>query len=241
MVTGTKIGTRAEATVISTGNGEIDKKMGGGIPVGSLTLIEGHSSAGKSVLTQQMMWGSLNQGLKVTLFTTENTMKSLLSQMASLAQDVTDYFLLGRLRILPVKAMKAGERPDAALRLLLRVMNMENGVDVVMMDSLTSFIAYAPEKDAISFYEECKSYCNEGKTVTTVVHSYAFSEATLARISSMCDAHLRLCLDTVGTQLVKTMEVAKVRGAARTTGNIITFDVEPGWGMRIIPFSRAKA
>jgi flagellar protein FlaH len=34
--------------------------------------------------------------------------------------------------------------------------------------------------------------------------------------------------------------VAKVRGAARTTGNVITFDVEPGWGMRIIPFSRAK-
>ena len=35
--------------VISTGNVEIDKKLGGGIPEGSLILIEGSSNAGKSV------------------------------------------------------------------------------------------------------------------------------------------------------------------------------------------------
>jgi flagellar protein FlaH len=37
------------------------------------------------------------------------------------------------------------------------------------------------------------------------------------------------------------LEVAKVRGAEKTTGNIISFDVEPGLGMRIIPVSSAKA
>ncbi|MCH8206378.1 MAG: hypothetical protein IH956_05180, partial [Chloroflexi bacterium] len=41
--------------VVSTGNVEIDKKMGGGIPVGSMTLIEGESDSGKSVLSQQMI------------------------------------------------------------------------------------------------------------------------------------------------------------------------------------------
>ncbi len=43
--------------VISTGHAEIDKKLGGGIPIGYLILVEGLSDAGKSVLCQQMIWG----------------------------------------------------------------------------------------------------------------------------------------------------------------------------------------
>ena len=65
--------------------------------------------------------------------------------------------------------------------------------------------------------------------------------ATLGRLRSMCDAHLSLRVEKVGDQLVKILEVAKVRGASKTTGNIITFDVEPNMGMRVIPISKAKA
>ena len=49
--------------VVATGNPEIDKKIGGGIPEGSLSLIEGQSDAGKSVLVQQLIWGALQDGL----------------------------------------------------------------------------------------------------------------------------------------------------------------------------------
>ena len=47
--------------------------------------------------------------------------------------------------------------------------------------------------------------------------------------------------EEVGDRLLKNLEVAKVRGADRTTGNIIAFEVEPGMGMRIIPITKAKA
>src|SRR5512137_2319787 len=89
--------------IISTGHPEIDKKLGGGIPIGSLTLIEGQSDAGKSVLCQQMIWGSLSGGYKVLLFTTENSVKSLLSQMESLGLGILDYVLLGRVKIFYMK------------------------------------------------------------------------------------------------------------------------------------------
>jgi flagellar protein FlaH len=56
----------------------------------------------------------------------------------------------------------------------------------------------------------------------------------------MCDAHLRLRIEEMGDRLMKVLEVAKVRGADKNTGNIVSFDVEPGWGMRIIPISKAK-
>ena len=68
------------ATIISTGSREIDDKMGGGVPLGSMTLVEGDSHSGKSVLTQQMSWGSLQDGFKLSFFTTENTVKSLVKR-----------------------------------------------------------------------------------------------------------------------------------------------------------------
>ncbi|MBI4304211.1 MAG: flagellar accessory protein FlaH [Chloroflexi bacterium] len=226
---------------ISTGNNEIDKKMGGGIPKGSLTLIEGASDAGKSVLSQQIIWGSMNSGCRASVFTTENTVKSLISQMQSLNLDVLDYFLLGWLKIQSIKAMKATEAPGRALPLLLQALKGQTGRDLVVVDSLTPFMSHAPVEEVISFFEDCKNYSNDGMSTIMVVHSYAFDDSTLVRISSLCDAHLRLTIETVGQQLVKSLEVAKVRGAEHKTGNIITFDVEPGMGMRIVPFSKARA
>ncbi len=50
-----------------------------------------------------------------------------------------------------------------------------------------------------------------------------------------------LWLEEVGDQVVKALEVSKIRGAEKSTGNVISFDVEPNLGMRIVPITRAKA
>jgi archaellum biogenesis ATPase FlaH len=55
-----------QKNVLTSGNIEMDKKMGGGIPAGSLTIIEGPNDCGKSVVTQQIMWGGLQQGFTIT-------------------------------------------------------------------------------------------------------------------------------------------------------------------------------
>ena len=70
---------KEKLTAISSGNVELDSKMGGGLPISSLALIEGSSGAGKSVLSQQIMWGALQGGLSVSLFTSENSVKSLVN------------------------------------------------------------------------------------------------------------------------------------------------------------------
>jgi flagellar protein FlaH len=50
--------------IISTGYPEIDKKLADGLPLESLTLIEGENDTGKSVITQQIIWGGLKGGFK---------------------------------------------------------------------------------------------------------------------------------------------------------------------------------
>lgn len=224
---------------ISTGNGELDKKLGGGIPTGSLTLVEGWPDSGKSVLCQQIMWGSLAAGHRATMYTNENSIRSLLSQMNSLNQDISDYYLLGRLKIQPMKTVKTSDDPAKALDNLLLAMAREE--DLVIIDSLTSYLTRATSEQSISFFENCKCLCDRKRSILGAVHSYAFNESILARITSMCDAHLKLRIEAMGDQLIKMLEVSKVRGAERNTGNIISFDVEPGCGIRIIPYSKVKA
>jgi len=227
----------AAGSVIPTGNGELDQKMGGGIPTKTLTLIEGDSGAGKSVLSQQMMHGCLSDGYKVTLFSSENTVKSLVKQMRSLNLDIIDHLLLDRMRIFPIETSRLG---IDALPTLLRAIKNEKGRDMIFVDSLTTSIPNCSDTEVLAFFEASKRICADGTTVLIVVHSYGLTRELLTRIRSLCDAHLQLRTEEVGSKLVKTLEVTKVRGAEQSTGNIVSFEVEPGWGMRIIPISKVR-
>jgi flagellar protein FlaH len=225
---------------ISAHNMELDSKMGGGLPVGSLTLIEGTSGAGKSVLSQQILWGALEDGLQAALFTSENTVKSLVTQMASIDLDVLDFLLLRRLRVYPVELSQLGA--DAP-RKLLDAMQAEAAQKrgMIALDSFSATAASAQsDHEIIAFFEACKRMTADGVTILITLHAEAVSADLANPIRSMCDAHLRLRTEQDGQRMVKTLEVAKVRGASSTTGAVVGFEVEPGWGMRVIPISKAR-
>ena len=225
--------------VISTGSREIDDKMGGGVPHSSMTLIEGDSGSGKSVLTQQMTWGSLHDGFRLSFFTTENTVKSLVRQMKSLNIDILDYLLLDKLRLF---SMEISQSKAETMDVLLEAIKKEGqrGSEMIFVDALTPLITTSPNEVVLTFFEKCKRLCSEGMTIVIVVHSHAVDKELLVRLTSLCDAHLRIRTEEVGERLIKAMEVAKVRGASKRTGNIVSFEVEPGFGMRIIPINKAQ-
>ena len=227
---------------ISTGNIELDKKMAGGIPEGSLSLIEGQSDSGKSVLVQQLAWGGLRDGFRVLFYTTENTTRSLLNQMDDLGLGIEDHFLLGRINIFPVpQAFSEEESLHVFQKLRGHIAQQRDDFDIVVVDSLTTFVSHVPEQETLTFFTLCKEFCDLNMTLLFTIHSHCFSEQMFIRLRSICDAHMKLRVEEVGDQLVKALEVSKIRGAEKSTGNVISFEVEPNLGMRIVPITRAKA
>jgi flagellar protein FlaH len=228
--------------VISTGNSELDKKIADGLPRGSLTLIEGANDTGKSVFTQQVIWGAMKQGLSVDLFTTENTSKSFIKQMESMSLDISDYFAWGFLKIFPLHVVGFEWTKEEMEGVLSRLINYikNSKSQVAIIDSLTLFTEYAEMDMIFTFLTNCKSLCDYGKTVLVTLHTYAFDEDTLVRIRSICDAHLDMKKALVGDKYVMVLEVVKVRGAHKTTGNVVSFEVHPGYGMKVIPMSFAR-
>lgn len=231
----------AKKKIISTGHPEIDKKMGGGLPIGSLTLIEGQSDAGKSVLCQQMIWGSLKSNYKVIVFTSENSAKSLIKQMDSLGLGILDYLLLGKIKVFNMRPSEIKLNASKTLETILESVGNNSSYQLIILDSLTPIVSGTNDGELLSYFERCKQFCDQNRTIINVLHTYAVNNDILIRLRSACDAHLKLTIEKIGDKLVKTLEVSKIRGAAQTTGNIVTFEVEPEVGMKIMPLSRAKA
>ncbi|RLI79934.1 flagellar accessory protein FlaH [Archaeoglobales archaeon] len=228
--------------ILSSGNTEIDKRLGEGIPLGSLTLIEGENDTGKSVMCQQFMYGGLRQGHCIAYYTTENTIKSLLAQMESLSLDVSDFYAWGYLRIFPMHLEGMDWTHEQMRSILTLIADHIKSVreNVAIIDSLTMFTTYSEEDDILEFLTKLKNFCDRGKTILITLHQHAFKEDTLVRIRSACDCHLFLRKEQVGDRYVSVLEVAKIRGAKKTTGNIVSFEVQPGFGLKIIPISQAQ-
>ena len=228
--------------VILTGVREVDEKLGGGIPLGSLGLIEGEPDTGKSVLSQHLTYGALTSvQTSVAYYTTENTVKSLIAQMDSLSLYTLDYFLTDRFRIYPLNLqnyLKGGKKRFRFLAEHLR--SLPERYRLIIVDAITLLVAHGNPVDVIDFFWACKGLCDAGRSVMLVAHHYAFEEEVLSRSRSLCDAHFRLRLEQIGDRMVKIMEVLKVHGADRPTGDVVTFDIEPKTGMRIIPLAKAK-
>ena len=131
------------------------------------------------------------------------------------------------------------EVPQVFGILLQDVKNHSNSA-LIVVDSLTTFVTHMSIEDTMSYFENCKDLCDSGMSVINVINSYALGDASLARVRSISDAHLSLRTEQVGDLIVKVLEVSKVRGAELSTGNVVSFDVEPMLGMKIIPVSRVS-
>lgn len=236
------LGAGTVTTPIKVGNILLDQSLGGGIPVGLLTLIEGSSSAGKSVLCQHLIYGSVRDGHRAACFTSENSIRSLVTQMGSIGLNVAAHVGNGDLLIHPFRAPDPLEDTGASLpEFALEVERLPKKYNIIFVDAITNLASSSPEQAILGFFSSCKRLCSNGKSMILVAHSSAFDEGMLTRLRSLCDAHLRLYVENVRGKQVRIMEVSKVHNADLATGNVVSFTVEPGIGMRIVPMAQAKA
>jgi len=230
---------------ISTGNEELDSRIGGGIPIPSLLLIEGDHGTGKSVFIQQILYGGLRDGFKAYYITTESTIREFLLQSKRVSLDVTNYFLRGALKIFPVHIEGARWAKDIA-RSLLQIVSefmkktMEDW-DIFILDSFSVLAVYANTNIVLDFLTVAKNVVSQDKVVILAVHPGALSEEIMIRARSVCDGYIKLRSFEIGGMLIKLMEIVKLRGALGPVDSMIAFDIDPAFGIKILPLSLARA
>jgi archaeal flagellar protein FlaH len=232
------------ARYIRAMNPELDRKIGE-LRIPFLCLIEGPNDSGKSVLTQQYVYGALKCGFKTLYITTESGIRGLLKSMDEISLSVTEYYLKGLLQIyeLHVKDLEWDEALSSRfLELILNTIKLREYFDLYVIDSLTYLVTRAKEDDILNFFTEARNIIEEkNKSIIITVHPYAFNEEMLVRMRSISDVHFILQVKEIGDRIVKLLQVPKLKGAVKQTSITLSFDVDPAFGIKVLPFSRARA
>ena len=232
-----------EERVIKSFNAELDRKIGG-IPTPSLCLIEGANDSGKSVLAMQYCYGALLSGFRVYYITTESSRKGILGGMANLSWDAKQYFLNGSLKISEFHVKTLNWNPKLSsilLKVIISFIKNENRCDVFILDSLTYFLTYSESRDILNFFTKVRNLVDEdNKTIFLTIHQYAVDQEMFMRLRSISDAHFVLSVKEIGEKLVRVLQVMKLKGASKG-GLTLTFEVDQAFGIKVLPFSQAKA
>ena len=227
---------------VSTGNRLLDSKLGGGVPLSGLTLIEGGTSTGKSVLCQHFAYAAFNNDLGAAYFTTQYSPKSLISQMGSLGLDASTHYHSGLFRILPLAEIDASTESSEILEALTQqILELPDEFRFVIVDAITSLVNLEDEDEIQSFFAQCKKWGNENRSLILSVDPVGVTEDALYRVRARSDSYLGLHLEKKGSRLSNVLEVIKVRNAEELTGNIVSFMVEPGLGIKIDALRRASS
>ena len=113
--------------------------------------------------------------------------------------------------------------------------------DIIILDSITHLLTHAESNDIMDFFGTCRYAVDKiGQTFVINMHPYALNQELLVRVRSFCDGHIILEIKTFRDKTALTMNVAKLKGASKTVNELISFEVSPAYGIKILPFSSAR-
>jgi len=230
--------------ILKLNNPELDRKMGG-LPLPSLTLVEGANDSGKTIIIQQIAYGALVAKKKVLYITTEDTAKGLVNNMERLNWNIIDHYLTGRFKVTTMNTMNMNWTEEVSKYHLIALTNFikqrGSNYDIVIIDSLTHLLTHASDNDVMEFFSTCRYIVDQmGQTFVMSMHPYAINQELLVRLRTFCDGHLILEIKSFRDRTALTINVAKLKGATRNVSETISFEVSPAYGIKILPFSSTK-
>ena len=230
--------------IISTGNEEIDRQFGGGIPAPSLVFIEGDHGTGKSAISAQIMNG-LVASKQSLLCVIENTVKQYIQKMKSITFNFSKPFVRSQLIFVPVFVKDAKWSDENTEKILPAIkefiLKKIDSVDGVIIDSISPIVLNTNNQAILDFLSFCKEIVSKGKTIIITSHSSDFAKSTNTALVGATDVYLKLGTIVVGDKEVKTLKIIKFLGAKDTPEAGFAFEVDLIFGIKIVPVSMANA
>lgn len=150
--------TRFVRTQISSGIAQLDTLLGGGIEIGSSTLILGPAGTGKSLIGIAFAMAAIARGEKVALFLFDEELNLLFDRMKGLGIDVEGAQRRGDISI---EQIDAAELSPGEFAHRVRKAVDERKVKTVIIDSLNGYQAAMPEENSLILHmHELLQYLN---------------------------------------------------------------------------------
>ncbi|MCE4627586.1 MAG: ATPase [Desulfurococcales archaeon] len=230
--------------MLPTGNEEFDLKLGGGLVYPALIVIEGEHGTGKTAIALQFLQGALRAGLRSVVFTSETRSSDYVLKAESSGFPITDYYIRGLLRVYSIQYPGDLTRDTAnmlTVRLTRALHRLQADTDLVVIDSVSYFGSVASEPLLNRLIYTLRSMTMSGVGVIVTVHKDSLPPIATTELKASADGYLRLSPAVIGGRRLKVLSVVKLRGAPPGIESTISFDVDPAFGIKIVPIMVSQA
>ncbi len=230
----------------------LNKELGGGIPSGSIVLIEGDYGAGKSAISQRFAYGFCETGKSVTFLSTELDIRGFLDQMNSLNYNVEEHLLFENLLFLhgdldSGSVLRSSNEEDNSRKDLLNdLMDADTlwSADVIIIDTFDAILRNDPKFEAlvrqneerqaaleiISFFREIIS---QGKVILLTVDPSTVGDEAIGPFRSIADIYVELEMIEVGNDIRRQLFIKRFAGMGQQVGDRIGYSVRSDVGIVI--------
>ncbi len=230
----------------------LNKELGGGIPSGSIVLMEGDYGAGKSALSQRFSYGLCETGKSVTFLSTELEVRGFLDQMDSLNYNVEEHLLFENMLFLHGDldsgggVLRSSDEETNRQELLNDLMDEETiwSADIVIIDTFDAILRNDPKFEAlvreneerqaaleiISFF---RNVISQGKVIILTVDPSTVGEEAIGPFRSIADVYIELEMIEVGNDVRRQLFVKRFAGMGEQVGDRVGYSVRSGVGIVI--------
>ena len=204
--------------------------MGARLPNRSLWMIQGEVGSGKSLVSQRLIFGLLENGSKVLVITTELTTRGWIEQMESIGYPVTDYIASGMLMVFSRFGVIAEAKEGVDLFDVLESDAVEKA-DVVVVDSASALIPEGMDaQQHLATLQKLRKICSESRSLLLTVDPEEMDGKLLHKLRSSCEVLLDMNAGFVGGEIKRTIVVTRFLRAAGPVQASVGWRVEPYMG-----------
>lgn len=204
--------------------------MGARLPNRSLWMLQGEVGGGKSLVSQRLIFGLLENGSKVLVITTELTTRGWIEQMESIGYPVTEYIANGRLLIFSRFGVIAETKEGVDLFDVLESEAIEKS-DVVVVDSASALMPTGLDtSQQLIALQKLRRVCSDSRSILLTIDPSEMDEKLLHKLRSSCEVLLDLNAGFVGGEIKRTIVVTRFLRAAGPVQASVGWRVEPYMG-----------
>jgi circadian clock protein KaiC len=200
--------------LVSTGNETFDRMLGGGLDIGTSTLIMGPAGSGKSTITAQLAAAAAGHGLSSAFFMFDERPQTLRARTKTLGIPFEELVEAGKLTVQQVDPaeLTPGEFANAVIQ------SVHNGARVVVIDSIVGYLnAMAQERYLVLQLHELLTFLGQAGVLTVLVLGQSgrdVSPISPVDVSYLADTVIVTNMVTVGTDPGRSVAVYKRRSGA---------------------------
>jgi len=213
---------------------DFEQRIGGGIPKGSIMIIEGRDGTGKSIVSQRITYGALINNFTVTYISTEMSILDFVRQMDSLNYSVKDFLLSNKLMFISTTNLfgKTKLKENLILELMKNKSKKLFENDIIIIDSLSYPLVNSISRlSFIKFLDFLQKIKAKDKIIIITYNPYTLNRAVVDELRKVADIYFKTGISTTTGQLTRYIEIKRFRNAKQQYELIIPFRVEPGLGL----------